>query len=118
MESIILLENMVFHAKHGVFAQENIVGNTFIVNLKIKTSSLSEAFINDDIEDTLNYADVYDIVKEEMAIPSKLLEHVGYRIIKRLKGFSEKVTWVELKISKQNPPVDGQVEYASVILTD
>jgi len=117
MKSFILLENIEIYARHGVFEQENIVGNIFIVNLKIETD-LSKAVSSDDIEDTLNYGTVMEIVRQEMNIPSKLLEHAGGRIIKRLKEFSGNIQSIELKISKRNPPVDGQVDYASILLID
>ncbi|NDW17418.1 dihydroneopterin aldolase [Dysgonomonas sp. 216] len=117
METFILLENITFHANHGVFPQENTVGNTFIINLKIKTLS-NNAYSSDDLNETLNYAEVYNIIDEEMKVASKLMEHVGGRIIKRLKSYSQQIDSIELKISKQNPPVGGQVEYASIILID
>lgn len=117
METFILLENVAFYANHGVFRQENTVGNNFLINLKIKTIS-TDPNLTDDIDDTVSYADVFNIVKQEMAIPSKLLEHVGARIIKKLRDFSSKIGEIELKISKQNPPLGGQVQYASIILID
>ena len=117
MESYILLENIIIYAKHGVFPQEAVVGNTFIINLKIK-ADLSSPAKSDNLDDTINYASVFNIIKKEMSQPSKLIEHVGGRIITELKKKFLLIEEIELKISKQNPPVDGQVEYASVILID
>ena len=117
MRSYILLENIIIHANHGVFPQETTVGNTFVINLKIK-ADLSHPVKNDDVDDTINYATVFDIVKKEMQQPSKLIEHAGGRIITALKKNFPAIEEIELKLSKQNPPVGGQVEYASVILID
>jgi len=117
MDSFILLENIEIYARHGVFAQENTVGNVFIINLKIG-KNLSKASVSDNIDDTLNYASVFEIVKQEMSVPSCLIEHVAGRIIRKLREFSSDITTIEIKISKRNPPVGGQVEYASVILID
>ncbi|MFR9165326.1 MAG: dihydroneopterin aldolase [Dysgonomonas sp.] len=117
MESYILLENVKFYARHGVSDQETTVGNSFIINLKINVD-ISAASVSDNLEDTLNYASVYEVVKKEMDIPSKLLEHVGGRILQSLKKNFPNIKTIELKISKQNPPIRGQVEYASVILID
>lgn len=117
MESYILLENIEIHARHGVFNQENITGNTFIVNLKIKVD-LVDAIKSDDLNDTVNYGIVFDIVKQEMAVPSKLLEHVAGRIIRRLRSSFSVIEAIELKISKKNPPVNGQVGQSSVLIID
>ncbi|MDH6355671.1 dihydroneopterin aldolase [Dysgonomonas sp. PH5-45] len=117
MKGYILLENIEIYAHHGVFEQETVVGNTFIVNLKAEVE-MEAACQSDQLSGTVSYADVYDIVKEEMLIPSKLLEHVAYRIISRLKATYGSINGIELKISKRNPPIGGQVDFASVILVD
>lgn len=115
MTGYILLENIIIHANHGVLPQETIVGNIFIVNIKIK-ADLSVPVKNDNVKDTINYATVYDVISMEMAQPSKLIEHVGGRIITTLRKDFPQIEEIEIKISKQNPPVGGQVEYASIIL--
>lgn len=117
MKSYILLENVTFYARHGVFPQETEVGNVFVVNIKIKVD-LTESCVSDELNDTISYADVYEEVKREMSIPSKLIEHVAFRIIQRLKNKFKTIETVEIKLSKRNPPMGGQVEYASVILID
>ncbi len=115
MISYILLENIELYAHHGVFEQENKVGNIFIVDLKLKTD-VSMAIETDNLNETVNYGMIYNFVKEEMSIPSKLLEHVAGRIIKRLKDEFPQIQEIEIKISKRNPPVGGQVSYASIVL--
>ena len=71
---------MKFYAYHGVALQETRVGNTFVVNL-VLTAPLEKAVADDTLEDTINYAVVYEVVKREMAIPSKLIEHAAGRIL-------------------------------------
>ncbi len=117
MKSFILLENMIFYAHHGVFHQETVVGNTYIVNLKMGLD-LEQASLSDDLSDTISYADVYDYVKEEMMIPSRLLEHVAGRILTRLKKEFKQIESIEVKLSKRNPPIEGQLDCASVVLID
>jgi len=117
MESYILLENVVFYAHHGVYEQETCVGNVYIVNLKIKLD-LQKAAVTDNLEDTVSYADVYETVKREMEIPSRLLEHVAKRIILSIKSQFPQIKQVEIKLSKRNPPIGGQMDYASVILIE
>lgn len=115
MQSYILLENIEIYAHHGVMTQETLVGNTFILNLKIK-ANVSKATETDNLAETINYAKVYELLEEEMAVSSKLLEHVAGRIIKRLKKEFPQIEEIEIKLSKRNPPINGKVEYASVIL--
>ncbi|MDR2954294.1 MAG: dihydroneopterin aldolase [Prevotella sp.] len=117
MKSYILLENIVFYANHGVYQQETRVGNEFIVNLKIGVD-LGKSCRTDELEDTVSYADIYEDVKTEMMVPSRLLEHVAYRIISRLKSKYPLINSVEIKLSKRNPPIGGQLDYASVLILD
>lgn len=117
MKSFILLENLVFYANHGVFPQETTVGNVFTINLKIEIN-LEKPCNSDDLNDTISYAEVYENVKKEMMIPSKLLEHAAFRIIRRLKDKYPLIDEVEIKLSKRNPPIGGQSDSASVILID
>lgn len=117
MKSYILLENITFFANHGVFPQEKIVGNVFVVSLKMKVD-ISKSCLSDELDDTISYAAVYEDVKIEVDKPSKLLEHVAYRIIRSLKHKYSGIEEIEIKLSKRNPPVGGQIDYASVILID
>ena len=70
----------------------------------------------DELDDTINYAAVYAVVKEQMDIPSKLIEHVAGRILYALKERFPQLAAVELKLSKLNPPFGGDVHSASIIL--
>jgi len=111
------LRRMTFYAYHGVAPQETRVGNTFIVDL-ILTAPLENAVWSDDLSDTINYATVYETVKAEMAIPSRLLEHAAGRILKALKERFPQITEVELVLSKLNPPFGGDIHSASIILKE
>ena len=108
---------MHFYAHHGVLPEETITGNDFIVNLRVETD-FTPAFESDDVNDTLNYAEAYDIVKAEMNIPSKLLEHVAGRIFHRLKAQFPQARIVELSVAKKRPPVSGEVEQSIITLTE
>ena len=72
------------------------------------------AMESDDVTDTLNYAELYALVKEQMDIPSRLLEHVAGRIVKAIQMQYPQVTRIELKITKQNPPMGADCEGAGV----
>ena len=112
----IALEGMEFHAYHGCFAEEQVTGNTFYVDIYFDTDT-SMAEDTDDLNETVNYAEVYEIIKAQMEIKSKLLENVGKRIIDAITKRFPEVETIELKVSKMNPPIGGKVDNISVILT-
>ena len=112
---VILLENMKFHAFHGVLPEERIVGNNYSVTVKF-SFDFSKAAKSDDLDETINYAEVYELVKGEMQQPSKLIEHVAQRISDRILLRFPQVKSLEVQLSKHNPPVSGEVEKATVIV--
>lgn len=110
------LENMEFYAYHGHFKEENVVGNKFIVNLWLDTDTLP-AGNSDQLEDALNYVEAWEIVNQEMKIPSSLIEHVAQRILDSLyKKFGKQLDHAKIKLAKMNPPVGGKLESISVEL--
>lgn len=113
MNSYVFLENARFFAYHGVGAQEQQVGNEFVINLRLKVD-IARAAETDDVTHTVSYADVYAVLKEEMDVPSKLLEHVAGRIAKRLLRVFPAVKGIELKLAKRNPPMGADVDAAGV----
>jgi dihydroneopterin aldolase len=117
MNTKIELKDLKFYAYHGVLPQETLVGNNYVINV-ILTVPLAKAMVSDNLDDTVNYAGVYAIIKKEMAIPSKLLEHVAGRILHSLKRHFPQLTGIKLSVSKLNPPVSGDIHSASVILEE
>ena len=113
---VIEIEGMKFYAFHGHFESEQIVGNEFSVDLRIETDC-NEAAISDNLDDALNYQNAYEIVKREMAQPSKLLENVAKRILDSLCESFNGIERVFVKISKMNPPMGGDIEKVSVTLS-
>ncbi len=113
MSSKIYLRNVRFHAFHGVLPQEGIVGNDYLVNL-VLDYDFSSAMKTDDLHGTLNYAEVYQKVREEMAVPSKLLEHVAGRIAHRLFSDFPEIQKLQLSITKVNPPMSADSDGAGV----
>lgn len=109
----IILEDVRLFARHGVSKQEREVGNTFIIDLKVK-AHIARATETDDLADTVSYAEIYDVVVEEMSTPSQLLEHVGGRIIARLLSTFGVIEEVHLKLSKQNPPMGADIASAGI----
>ena len=95
--------------------QERKVGADFTVSLRVGVD-LSRAIESDDVEDTLNYATLYEVVKQEMAISSQLLEHVAGRIGKAVFNHFPQVESVDVVITKLNPPMGADCNGASVEL--
>ena len=113
---MISIENMEFFAYHGCFSEEQIIGTQFIVDLYIETDT-SEAEKTDKLSETINYQEVFLMVKEQMAIKSKLLEHVARRILDKLGDQYPEIEYAEIKVSKVNPPLGGKVGNVSLTLS-
>jgi dihydroneopterin aldolase len=109
------IRDIHLYAHHGVMEQEKTIGAWFTIDttLHITDSSAAES---DDIAATVSYADVYDIIKEEMSTPSKLLEHVCGRVIKRLFATFEIINKIEITLRKDTPPMGGDRLCSAVTL--
>jgi len=109
------LNKMIIHAYHGVMEQERIVGNNYRIDIKISLD-LSKAIESDHLDDTINYADIFSLVSEEMKIPSHLLEHVAGRIIRKIKQKYPSIAKVKIRLAKIHPPITGELHEAAVII--
>jgi dihydroneopterin aldolase len=114
-QSYIILREVRFHAFHGVMPQERKVGADFTVSLRVGVD-LSLPAESDDVADTLNYATLYEVVKQQMEIPSQLLEHVAGRVGKAVMDTFPQVTGVDVTLTKLNPPMGADCAGASVEL--
>ena len=108
---------MIFHAYHGVFEEENIIGGKFRVDIEVETD-FTGAMNNDDLEGTIDYSKVYDFIAEEMKVKSKLIEHLGKRIIDKLYQNFQEIQFIRLKISKLNPPIKGEIGSVSIVIEE
>ena len=107
---------MRFFAHHGCFAEEKTIGNYFIVDFAAETD-MTAASGSDDLEDALNYQLIYNIVKEEMSVPSNLLEHVAGRILRHFRSMFPEIASASVSISKLNPPLGGEVGASRVTMS-
>lgn len=108
---------MKFYAYHGVMPQEKKVGNWFEVSLSVALD-LTAAAQSDNLNDTLNYALLYQMVQEEMAIPSKLLEHVAGRLLQTVRQAFPHVKGCQVEIAKLTPPFKCNLKSVSVKLQE
>ncbi|MDF4201458.1 dihydroneopterin aldolase [Maribacter sp. SA7] len=109
------LENIKAYAHHGCLPQETNIGSDYLVNVSVDTNLLI-ASVSDELKDTVDYVHINRIVKQEMATPSKLLEHVAKRIIDRIFIELPTVDTAMVSVSKINPPINGDVEKVTVSL--
>lgn len=111
----IFLKDLRFHAFHGVMPQERKVGGDFLVSLRMGYD-ISKAMRTDEVSDTLNYAEVYALVRKEMEQPSALLERVAGRIAEALFASDPKILSIDLWLTKVNPPMGADCQRAGVEL--
>ena len=113
----IKLQNIRTFSFHGCLEEEARIGSDYRVDLEIKTD-LRKSSMSDDLKDTVDYVLLNKIVVEEMAIRSKLLEHVAQRIVTRIFKEIPAVSRIVLAVSKLNPPIGGDVEAVTIDLEE
>lgn len=110
---IIRLHNIRIHSNHGCLEEEAKIGSDYRVDLTI-TANLNISAQTDELSDTVDYVHLNLIVEEEMAIRSKLLEHVAERILNRIFKELIIVTEATVAVSKINPPIGGDVQMVTI----
>ena len=111
------VDNIRVYAHHGCLKEETAIGSEYRVDVSVD-ANLSVAKASDRLSDTVDYVHINRIVKQEMNTPSKLLEHVGKRIIDRIFKEIETVKKAKVKVSKINPPIGGDVEKVTIVLKE
>ena len=111
--SYITIDNLRLYARHGVMEQERRVGADFCVSIRVHYN-ICKAMESDNVDDTISYAELCSIVKEQMAIPSKLLEHAAGRICNAIFDKYPQADSIWLRLTKLNPPMGADCDGASV----
>jgi 7,8-dihydroneopterin aldolase/epimerase/oxygenase len=109
----VALEGIEFHAYHGVYPEESILGNRFTLDLELETD-FRDAMLHDTLEGTVDYARLYQLIKTRMEIKVKLLEHLGNLIILDILEAYPKVKSIQLTLKKHQPALGGIVQYSAV----
>ena len=117
MKHTIAVNGIKLYAFHGCLPEEERIGGHYLVDISLQTD-FSEAAVTDELIKTIDYVDINKIVAEEMAIRSKLIEHVGQRIFIRIKKEVENVNKLRVKIIKISPPINGNVENVAIIIEE
>ena len=105
------LHNLIFHAFHGVYEAERILGNTFVVDVSI--SFRVEENISA-LEQTINYASVYEIIKQRMLLPTALLETLVVDLAQLMHTFDKRIKSISISVEKKNPPIPNMEGSVSV----
>ena len=113
----IIVEGISIYSYHGCLEEEAKIGSNYTVDVIIETD-FTDAAKADDLSKTIDYVIIFNIVKVQMAIRSKLIESVGQRIIDELKKRFGALKKVEVKISKLNPPMNANVEKVSIVISE
>jgi len=113
---IIKVNNIKLYAFHGCLEEEAKIGSEYSVDVEIK-ADLKKSSRTDELVDTVDYVHLNLIVKEEMAIRSKLLEEVAQRILDRFFKEIRMIRKATVSVAKINPPIGGNVEEVVIILT-
>ena len=109
------LNDIHIYAFHGVMQQEREIGGWFTINLELTIDEHTN-FSCDDIEKTVSYADVYEVICDEMKIPSNLLEYVCTRISESLYNRFPLIKEIDITLQKDTPPMGGDGMKARVTL--
>ena len=104
---------MTFFARHGCLPEERAAGNMFKADFSCNLDT-TEAEACDSLSGTVDYSRIYAIIAEAMQTPSNLLEHVAGRAADAIQAEFPNIVSFELTISKKNPPVGGECEWAEV----
>ena len=113
---IIQVNNIKLYAYHGCLDEEAKIGSEYRVDVEVK-ADLKRSSKSDELIDTVDYVHLNHIVKEEMAIRSKLLEEVAQRILDRFFKELRMIRKAKVSVAKINPPIGGNVEEVVIILT-
>lgn len=117
MKHLIEVNGIKLYAFHGCLEEEGKIGGHYTVDVTMKTD-FSEAAQSDELSQTIDYVQVNRIVSEEMAIRSKLIEHVGQRIVSRLSAEIRELQAVRVKVVKICPPINGDVQNVAIIIEE
>jgi dihydroneopterin aldolase len=113
---VINVNGIRVYAYHGCLPEEGRIGGEYIVDVRVETD-FSSAEKTDELHDTVDYCIIHDAVRAEMAIRSKLIEHVARRIGTNLRMHYPKVNQFMVRVTKINPPMNGAVDTVSVEIT-
>lgn len=110
----VALQNIRFFAHHGFYPEEQVIGNEFLLDIETEMDVTGKG--DEDLSLTVNYERLFEIARQEMMVPRKLLETVAYSILDQIRMEFLSVRSVRIALKKLHPPVAGEVENSLVEL--
>ena len=117
MKHTIEVNGIKIYAFHGCLPEEEKIGGHYLVDVMLNTD-FTQAAIADDLSFTVDYVLINHIVKEEMAIRSKLIEQVGQRIFDRITRETKGIDFLRVKVTKLTPPINGDVHNVAIVIEE
>lgn len=106
------LSNLLFHAFHGIYEEEKILGNEYVVNVSV--AFVEKDTVIEHIQDTVNYAVIYNIIKKRMSIATPLLETIAMQTGNEIYTIYPHLKSISISIKKMHPPIEGMQGAAAV----
>lgn len=101
----IVLAGLAFYGYHGIMPEESKLGQRFRIDLEVGFD-MTEAGLSDDVDATISYADIYELVETAFGEKRfKLIEALGYHLIVRLFDTFQKIEWVRIRVRKPEAPL-------------
>ncbi len=111
------IHQLSVYGYHGCLPEEAVIGTNYSLDIDVELD-ISKAVAEDDLSATADYVVITRLVHEEMAIRSKLIEHVCGRILKRIRSAFPQAGRIRVTLFKHSPPANGNVQKVSVTLSD
>jgi len=105
------LHNLIFHAFHGLYEEEKILGNTFEVHVSIEFEQEEPVT---SLQQSINYAAVYEIIKQRMLIPTPLLETLAQELTQKIYEHDNRIKSISVSVHKKDPPITNMQGSVSV----
>jgi dihydroneopterin aldolase len=112
---VIHVNDIEVYANHGCLEEEAVIGGKYIIDAVFHVD-VKKAAHYDDLDLTIDYVKVTEIIQREMAIRAKLIESVGYRMLHALQDEFPQADSIKLTLTKISPPIPGQVGSVSIEL--
>jgi dihydroneopterin aldolase len=112
---VIYVNEIEVYAHHGCLEEEAVIGGKYMIDAVFHVD-VKRAAQYDDLDLTIDYVKVTEIVQKEMSIRAKLIESVGYRILHALQNEFPQADDIRLRLTKVSPPIPGQVGSVSIEL--
>jgi dihydroneopterin aldolase len=111
----ILVEGIRLYGYHGCLDEEGKIGTEYEVSVTV-WGNIDDSFRSDNLNHTMDYVNINRVVQEHVSLRAKLIETVAHRITQTIFQEMPMVIKLKIKLSKLNPPINGDVKKVSIEL--